>query len=162
MNSKHPTSDENPYQPPLSKALLVADDVVVWEHAEKWRRFGTLVVDYVGFLLLSMLVGVVLAIAFGEAGVATLERLPDIVLGLILMTSYYVFFEGIWARTPGKLIFGTFVVNASGGRPLFGQIVKRTLCRFIPFEPFSFFGETGWHDSISQTRVVRRRKTPVI
>jgi uncharacterized RDD family membrane protein YckC len=59
----------------------------------------------------------------------------------------------------GKLLFGTFVVSASGAKPAFGQIVKRTLCRYIPFEPFSFFGETGWHDSISKTRVVRRART---
>jgi uncharacterized RDD family membrane protein YckC len=64
----------------------------------------------------------------------------------------------LWARTPGKWVFGTVVVNESGGKPSFGRVLKRTFSRFIPFEPFSFFGERGWHDSLSDTLVVRKRK----
>lgn len=35
------------------------------------------------------------------------------------------------------------------------QIWKRTLSRLIPFDALSFFGENGWHDSWSDTRVVK-------
>ena len=70
---------------------------------------------------------------------------------------YYCFFEGIWGRTPGKFLIGTKVVDEEGDPPSFGQIVGRSACRLIPFEPFSFFGARGWHDSISHTYVVRTR-----
>ena len=73
------------------------------------------------------------------------------------MSFYYMFFEGIWGRSPGKWIFGTAVVNEDGLKPSFGAIALRTICRFIPFEPFSFFGERGWHDKISNTYVIKVR-----
>ncbi|MEP7184358.1 MAG: RDD family protein [Rhodanobacter sp.] len=74
------------------------------------------------------------------------------------MLAYYFFFEGIWARTPGKLVLGTRVVSQHGDKPAFGQVVGRTLCRFIPFDALSFFGEEGWHDSIPKTQVVLVRR----
>jgi uncharacterized RDD family membrane protein YckC len=104
--------------------------------------------------LVMALFGALVGFLFGEAGVAALRKVPNFVLGLTLMLAYYCFFEGIWARTPGKLVLGTVVVGQQGDKPGFGQVVGRTLCRFIPFEAFSFFGEEGWHDSIPKTQVV--------
>jgi uncharacterized RDD family membrane protein YckC len=97
-------------------------------------------------------------LVFGQRGAQILQEIPNVVLGLIVMFSYYLFFEWLWARTPGKLIFGTIVVTESGGEPSLGQLVKRTLCRFIPFEPLSFLGARGWHDSISRTRVILTKR----
>jgi hypothetical protein len=48
-------------------------------------------------------------------------------------------------------------VSVDGGIPTRGQIVKRSLIRLIPFEPFSFLFRKqaiGWHDKWSDTRVV--------
>lgn len=69
---------------------------------------------------------------------------------------YYIILEGIFNTSAGKCATGTIIVNASGERPNFGQILGRTFCRLIPFEPFSFFGAEarGWHDSIPNTYVV--------
>ncbi|GGY18966.1 hypothetical protein GCM10008098_08900 [Rhodanobacter panaciterrae] len=149
------TAKFNPYSVPDS---ALTETVVNQrrEVAGKWRRFGTWLIDYICFLLLSMLFGVVVGLLFGSAGLEALKKIPNIVLGLILLLGYYCFFEGIWARTPGKLVLGTIVVSQGGDKPSFGQIVGRTLCRFIPFEAFSFFGEEGegWHDSIPKTQVV--------
>ena len=71
-----------------------------------------------------------------------------------------MFFEAVFQRSPGKFLTGTKVVNESGGKPTFGQILGRSLCRFIPFEAFSFlFGDSsrvvGWHDKFSGTLVVK-------
>ena len=43
-----------------------------------------------------------------------------------------------------------------GSKPIFQDIFLRSLCRFIPFEVFSFLGSEGrgWHDSMSNTYVV--------
>ena len=151
-----PTATSNPYQPPASPVERdsPARPLVA---ASRWRRFGTLVVDYACFMLFAFGVGVVGMLLFGEAASRALKSIPDTLLGCLLMLVYYCFFEGIWARTPGKLLFGTRVVDEEGGKPSFAQVVGRTLCRFIPFEPFSCFREQGWHDSLPHTRVVMAR-----
>lgn len=72
---------------------------------------------------------------------------------------YYVFFEAIFGKSIGKFITGTIVVNENGVKPSLGVVFKRTFCRIIPFEAFSFFGSggRGWHDSFSNTYVVRKK-----
>lgn len=150
-------TEYNPYSPPTSVVAEHAD-TPSQEVASKGRRFGTLLIDYLGFYLLSFLVGMTIGLMFGKPGAQALKDIPPILLGVILLLLYYGFFEGIWQRTPGKFILGTVVVNAAGEKPSFGQILGRTLCRFIPFEAFSFFGQEGWHDSIPKTKVVLVRK----
>jgi len=73
---------------------------------------------------------------------------------------YFIFLEGIFGVTIAKLMTGTKVVSDDGGKPGFGKILGRTLVRLIPLEPLSFlFGDntTGWHDTLSGTRVIRTR-----
>lgn len=152
------TAELNPYQSPASN-VVTPEDTSKFEPAGNGRRLGTFIVDYLCFLLCLVLLWVGLALVFGEEGIDTLSGIPDRLLALFGYFFYYLFFESVWARTPAKLIFRTYVVDEAGRKPPFGQIVKRTLCRFIPFEPLSFlWGDLGWHDSISKTRVVCRRK----
>lgn len=50
----------------------------------------------------------------------------------------------------------TIVVDEYGQRPSFDKIILRTLIRFVPFEPFSHFGDKGgWHDRWTNTFVIR-------
>jgi uncharacterized RDD family membrane protein YckC len=148
--------ERNRYAPPRSNVDATAPPCPT-DFASKGRRFGTLVVDYIGYSLSAFVIGVLIGIIFGQRGVQFVRSVPTFALGLILLIAYYVFFEGLWARTPGKLVFGTMVVTESGHKPHLLQIVTRTLCRFIPFEAFSFLGALGWHDSISRTRVIRTK-----
>ncbi len=70
---------------------------------------------------------------------------------------YYFILEAIWKRTPGKWLALTKVVNKTGGKPAFFQILTRSLVRvlgviiidsmFIPF-----IGKT-LHDYVSKTEV---------
>jgi uncharacterized RDD family membrane protein YckC len=146
-------NDTNPYAPPASEVSGAEPDRPIVP-AGKGRRFGTFVVDYACFIALSFCIGVLIVLLFGDAGLAAVEKIPDLIFGGFVIALYYIFFEGLWARTPGKFIFGTVVVNERGGRPSIGQIVGRTFCRFIPFEAFSCLTERGWHDSIPKTLVV--------
>jgi uncharacterized RDD family membrane protein YckC len=148
--------DENPYRPPNSP-LLVAGQTAVLGPASRWRRFGTLLVDYVCFFVLGFIAGLVIAVLFGPRGAAVIRHIPNLVLGSVLVFLYYVAFEGIWSRTPGKWVLGTVVVSEAGTKPSLKQVLARTACRFIPFEAFSFLGDSGWHDSIPGTRVMRCR-----
>lgn len=154
--SEHPsfmTGNPNPYAPPQSDVSATETRQAIVP-AGKGRRFGTLVVDYMMFMLLSFCIGAIVALLFGNRGLKAIQSIPDFALGLLILSAYYVFFEGIWARTPGKLVFGTVVVTETGTKPSIKQVVGRTLCRFIPFEALTFFGERGLHDRIPKTRVV--------
>lgn len=71
---------------------------------------------------------------------------------------YYNVLEIFTARTIGKLITQTMVVNEWGEKPSHENILIRSLCRLIPFNPISvlLLGR-GWHDSISKTYVVDKK-----
>jgi uncharacterized RDD family membrane protein YckC len=87
---------------------------------------------------------------------ALLLKQNSLLMGIVIVTTYYTVLEGLTGRTLGKLITGTYVVTAEGLKPGFRTILGRTLCRFIPFEAFTFlFSSVGFHDRLSHTRVVR-------
>jgi uncharacterized RDD family membrane protein YckC len=146
----------NPYLPPEANVETPAG-VRPINVAGKGRRFGTFVVDYVMLLVLGAILGLVEGYFFGQYADQILNGIPGILQSVCAWLVYYTFFEALWARTPGKWLFGTVVVTEDGGVPSLRTIIIRTLCRMIPFEPFSFFGERGWHDSISKTHVVLAR-----
>ncbi len=82
--------------------------------------------------------------------------LANYALGFIIVLIYYVVLEAKTGRTIAKYITKTKVVDSNGETPDLGTIFIRTLCRFIPFEAFSFLGSdaSGWHDKLSKTKVV--------
>ena len=77
---------------------------------------------------------------------------------LILTPVFYALFEACFSGTPGKFITHTKVVDLDNEKANFSKILIRTLCRYIPFDGLSFFGEKGWHDNISKTKVVDLEK----
>lgn len=165
-------SRDNPYGAPIApiEAELPSERLPI-EAAGRWRRFFGFVIDYVVNLIFSFVVAIPYVLYLywqgGEAGLfAVLDGeqnvILDYVLGLVSMLVYYVVLEAWFGWTIGKLVTGTRVVNAQGGRPTWGQVVGRTFGRFIPFEPFSLLfasddDRRGWHDKLSKTYVVRRR-----
>ena len=84
------------------------------------------------------------------------DFLLEYFIGFVLGTIYYSIFEGLTGRSVGKLITKTKVVNEEGEKASFDSIIRRSLCRYIPFEALSFLGSDaiGWHDTLSKTRVV--------
>lgn len=80
----------------------------------------------------------------------------DQILFAIFMVCYYLGFESQLYTTPAKMLTQCTVVMENGEKPGFEVIAKRSLCRLIPFEVFSFLGEgSGWHDVLSKTKVIR-------
>jgi uncharacterized RDD family membrane protein YckC len=151
-------AEMNPYEAPQSR-IAASEDAVGLVQAERWRRFVNLVIDYLASIALAALFAIALAFFGGQAGLAWLDRQNDLLFGIVLTLAYYVPLEFTFGRTLGKLITGTRVVDEKGGPPSLGKILGRSLCRFIPFEPFSFFSADarGWHDSIPRTYVVKVR-----
>ncbi len=142
----------NPYEAPRAdseapESPVYAGDLI---DATRGTRFANLLIDSFFRFILSMMMTLLAA--------ETREPLLGVALSLGSVLGYYVFFEAVFGATPGKMITRTRVVSRDGGKPTLWQIVGRTFARFVPFEPFSFFGSTqdGWHDRWSNTRVVRR------
>ena len=147
-------SSPNPYAPPAADLHAPSAPASHYPLANRGRRFATLLIDYVGIFVSSALVGAVYALLFGAADLdnGVLSRL----IGFAVLFGYYVFFEGIWGRTPGKWLTGTRVESELGGPPTFKQVLLRTVVRFVPFEAVSFLTHgNGWHDRWSKTCVVR-------
>ena len=162
---------DNPYASPTHETPLPVEAAVSapLQLASQGQRFVNLIVDNIITWILSTVGGLVVGVAYAltRANPATpLEpedemslQLIGYAVGLFVAVAYYMLTEGLFQRSLAKFITRTRVVTADGGRPTFGQILGRTLARFIPFEAFSFLGghgfPIGWHDSLSGTRVVR-------
>lgn len=71
---------------------------------------------------------------------------------------YYLIFEGIWRRTPGKWLTLTKVVGANGKKASFGQVFIRSIVRvagviLIDSIFLAIIGRT-LHDYVSNTYVI--------
>jgi uncharacterized RDD family membrane protein YckC len=141
--------DPTPYAPPASMLSEPIHDPAE-RVATRGRRFSDLLIDQ---------------LAMGVLSAVSSAVHPDRSMSGLLFESivfpflYYTVLEAAFGWTLGKLVTGTRVVALDGRRATFLQILGRTLARFIPFEPLSFFGRdpVGWHDSLSNTRVIQIR-----
>jgi uncharacterized RDD family membrane protein YckC len=149
----------NPYEPPKADVSLGGGGVIEPEDlpdASRGARFANFIIDNVARFVFAAIVATVIGIVRPDPSetVAT-------ILVLVSFLGYYVILESAFGWTVGKLITGTRVITEDGDKPGFLRVCGRTLARFIPFEPFSvLFGATpsGWHDSLSGTRVVKVRR----
>lgn len=133
------------------------------QNATSGRRLGNYFLDAVFYWFFLITFWAFVGVIGGATGGDLTPFIESaFIINMALLAGYYIIFEGAVGRTPGKLITGTKVVTEDGGTPTFGQVVGRTLSRFVPFEPFSFFGSEprGWHDRWSGTRVVLTRHAP--
>ena len=71
---------------------------------------------------------------------------------------YYTLCEKLFrGQTIGKLITGTRAIRTDGSDLTLRNAFLRTLSRLVPFEPFSTFGGRPWHDTWTDTMVVKTR-----
>lgn len=72
-----------------------------------------------------------------------------------MLLVYYSFFEIIWARTPGKWVSASKVVDRNGNKPGMLQVIGRSFLRLIIID---FFFHAIWgkplHDKLTGTEVV--------
>lgn len=125
---------------------------------KNWQRFFHLIIDSLCIILLfSFLIEIS---DLWRAPIFREEYMLYVVL-LVIRTLYYTFFEGILHATPAKLLTESRIIDSKGKSPKFEYILSRTLCRFIPLEAFSFFGDKGWHDKFSNTYVAKEKRIGV-
>lgn len=130
-----------------------------YEYASTGQRFGNYLIDQIVLYVLSAVAGGILglmspSIAEDETGL----NIASILIALVVSLGYYTLMEGSSGKTIGKYITKTRALTEDGEPMDMSKTFVRSLCRLIPFEPFSFLGgPRGWHDTISKTMVVRER-----
>jgi hypothetical protein len=134
------------------KISQVSEAVSIPVTTSVFQRLLNFVTDILFFRLL-------MEILFNQVIFRLFERakLNDYVLlgvEMLLLFMYYFIFESAFQRTPGKFLTNTYVVLRDGSKPGMAAIALRTISRFIPFEVFSFYGGTWWHDRFSKTMVI--------
>ncbi|MBG6130739.1 putative RDD family membrane protein YckC [Aquimarina sp. EL_43] len=150
------TFEEDPILAEKEKQLETTR-TVAGKEASQGKRFTNYILDSICILVFGFMFGVVVAFIFPSmlSILETDSRIIDYGLGFILGMIYYSFFEITTGRTIGKLITGTKVVDEYGNNPDIQTILVRSLCRYIPFNAFSFLGDgSGWHDTLSKTKVI--------
>ncbi len=86
-------------------------------------------------------------------------------MSLFISMLYFTYFHGATGKTPGKMIFGLQVVQATGEKMTFGIGFLRWvgylisgLVFYIGFIWIAFDGKKqGWHDKIAGTVVIRTK-----
>ena len=156
----------NPYSSPISQAVqesdLASESIRL---ASQSQRFVNFLLDRVVLSIVSYGIGAFVGLAivlFHQGQPILITEWKFTLIGFtagIFLVRFVL--ETTTGATLGKIASGTKVVSQDGSRATVGQIAGRCLCRWIPFEPFSFFGGDGfpfgWHDRISGTRVVKSR-----
>ena len=121
------------------------------------KRLINLILDSIFYVIICGIYGGILGLS--GASDSFIETAGGTFSVYLIMILYYVISETLWGRTPAKFITGCKVIKKDGTPLGFGTVLGRTICRFIPFEIFSFLGQNpvGWHDSIPKTIVVENK-----
>jgi len=128
-------------------------------------RFAHLIIDRIVVYALFFFFGVFSSLTYELLNIQFFSNITDEMAGMsklqdILITSFVYFFYLLLmeyftkGRTVGKYITGTKVISTDGLEPTFQDYFIRNISRFVPFDALSFFGENGWHDNWSDTRVI--------
>lgn len=136
--------------------------------AEKLLRFINFIIDYIFTYLLVILLYAVMMLVYSFLSgidylvvadkVSNINSFLDRLITAFFYALFMYFTEVITkGRSLGKLITGTMVVNENGGLPTGNDLLKRNFSRIVPFDALSFLGSNGWHDSWSDTKVVKRK-----
>ncbi|MCK8522992.1 hypothetical protein M0D21_15550 [Aquimarina sp. D1M17] len=139
----------------LQENVLEGEGKLPYVNASKYKRFLHLIID--SFLLMGLTFNAfrILPRDFLNGMLSLFgDRYALTILFIFSAIAYYVFFETIFKRTPAKYLTQTFVTGTEKAVVTSDLILGRSLSRKIPFNTFSFLGTTGWHDSISNTKVV--------
>lgn len=150
--------------------LFTDQDIVLNREASTGQRFLNFLIDYVvfGFIIdfltnsfyywFLSLASQELADAFMSDEASGLFLLATVLTSWINVLLYYTFCEKVFnGVTLGKLVTGTKAIRQDGLALTWKDAFMRSLCRLVPFEPFSALGNWPWHDRWTKTMVIKTR-----
>lgn len=96
-------------------------------------------------------------IAYSEGRGVTLSLL-GLLIAYVNYIIYYTLSEKLFkGYTLGKLVTGTRAIRQDGKELTFKDALLRSLSRCVPFEILSGFSTLTWHDSWTDTMVIKAR-----
>lgn len=143
-----------------------------FEYATQGQRFLNWLIDnllmrYGLSYLTGMAIGTLLAVTapdflneltYSESSLSGGILLVTFLVGYLNYVIYYTISEKLFrGYTLGKLITGTRAIRQDGGELTFRNALLRSLSRCVPFEVFSGFNTLTWHDSWTDTMVIKAR-----
>jgi uncharacterized RDD family membrane protein YckC len=136
------------------------------EPATVGQRFLNYIIDVIVLYVVAFGMATMLLVLMYATGKDTNEdgafQELFLLLWVFLIVLYYTFAEGAsQGRSIGKLITRTKVVREDGSEISWKDAFVRSLCRIIPFEPFTAFNGYPLHDRISHTKVIKITKKQV-
>ena len=149
-----------------------AENLNQFVYATQGQRFLNFLIDNLlmrfGLTYLTgMAIGFLLALASPEFINEIVSSNGGFSGGLILLSLlisylnyivYYTICEKLFkGYTLGKVITGTRAIRQDGGELTFKNALLRSLSRCVPFEQFSGFSTLTWHDSWTDTMVIKAR-----
>jgi uncharacterized RDD family membrane protein YckC len=136
------------------------------EYVGFWARTGAALIDSI---LVVMVILPVIYWIYGPEYFQTPEVIAgpaDVLLNWVFPAIAVIVFWIYRQATPGKMVIGARIVDASTGRPpSTGQLIGRYFAYYVSMIPF-FLGmiwvafdprKQGWHDKLAGTVVVRDR-----
>lgn len=148
--------------------VLITENKTIVTDTGKWQRFFHWIIDLTVMSLIAIPVIISLVYWLSDSGILrgneTLHmffrgRWSLYTIIFIFILIYYPVSEILFGSSPGKFLTESRVVNSKAEFPNSSTIFLRTLCRNIPFDALSFFSKRGWHDSFSETYVVKEKRT---
>ncbi len=130
------------------------------EFATVGQRFLNYIIDMASFYLLifsgALLAGIILRDSEFLEDMGDINPVLDRIVTHIAFAVYIALLEGLTkGKTLGKLLTKTRAVYENGTKITFRTGFLRGLSRIVPFEQFSAFSGHPWHDSWTDTRVVK-------
>ncbi len=167
---------ENIHQPDAEQQDLltdVIDPLSQYQYGTQWQRFVNWLIDNLLMRFgLSYLSGTAVGMILGAVAPDFLYSMLDsesggpgwglYVLGYMVSILNYLVYYTLCEKlfkgyTLGKVITGTRAIRQDGGELTFKDAFLRSASRLVPFELFSGFSTLTWHDSWTNTMVIKSR-----
>jgi uncharacterized RDD family membrane protein YckC len=153
---------------------LLADEAYIQEHfvyATQGQRFLNWLIDnilmrwglaYLTGTAVGLIIGIVAPDFFANMAYSEDIISPLWLIGLLISYVNYIIYYTLCEKlfkgyTLGKLITGTRAIRQDGSELTFKDALFRSLSRCVPFEVFSGFNTLTWHDSWTDTMVIKSR-----
>lgn len=148
--------------------LFTEEDLNQYQDASTGQRFLNLLIDVLlmryalsrltGYVVMQILINYFPDFTMNILDLGFEYYLTLYIIGAFTTIFYYTVCETLFrGYTLGKLITGTRAIRQNGDELRFKDALLRSLCRLVPFEWFSGFGYKPWHDSWTNTMVVKTR-----
>lgn len=163
-------NNTKPFAMEQQDLLQPLEEEIYLERISPGLRFVNYLIDIIAFYLLYFAIFFIIGIFISKGSVQYDEELSTgnsfvlsdafiYAVAFITFIGYYSLMEGFAkGRTLGKLITGSRVVMNDGTKVTIATAFVRSLCRIVPFEPFSALTGYPWHDRWTNTQVVKVRK----